>query len=120
MKIYISGPITGRDMAAVEMAFKEAEQKILDRGHVPVNPFTLSQQMPEDSTWIEYMRNDIPMLVHCDAILLLPGWIYSSGAKLEYEIATGMHMLIYDQTVKIPFTAERKRERRKYGQMKTE
>lgn len=120
MKIYISSPITGHDMVLVEGAFAKAERDIIDRGHTAVNPFKISQSMPEDSTWHDYMKKDIPELVVCDAIYMLPGWVYSSGCNLEYTIARTLGLTIFDQAVRIPFTAEKRRERRKYGQTKTE
>lgn len=120
MKIYISGPITGHDIALVKAAFETAEEKIVDRGHEVVNPFKLGETMPEESTWHDYMKMEIPELVKCDAIYMLPGWVYSSGCNLEYTIARTLGLTIFDEAVRIPFTAARRRERRKYGQEKTE
>lgn len=112
MKIYISGPITGHDMKLVEGAFAHAENEIVNRGHSAVNPYELSKQMPEDSTWHDYMKNDIPELVKCDAIYMLPGWVYSSGCNLEYSIARTLGLTVFDQTVRIPFAAAKRREYR--------
>lgn len=120
MKIYISAPITGHDMVLVEAAFAKAERDIIERGHTAVNPFKISQSMPEDSTWHDYMKKDIPELVVCDAIYMLPGWVYSGGCNLEYTIARTLGLTIFDQAVRIPFTAMKRLERRKYGQKKTE
>ena len=120
MKIYISGPITGHDMVRVKAAFEAAEEKVIDRGHQAVNPYKISEQLPEDSTWQDYMREDIPQLVKCDAIYLLPGWVYSAGCNLEYDIARALKLIIFDEAVRIPFTAAKRMERRKYGQSKKE
>lgn len=37
--------------------------------------------------YADYMREDIPQLAACNAIVLLPGWEDSEGARLEVEIA---------------------------------
>ena len=42
MRIYISGPISGRDAATVREEFDAAEKMILDRGHIPVNPVRIA------------------------------------------------------------------------------
>jgi len=120
LKIYISGPITGHDAALVKAAFDTAEKQILDRGHQVVNPYKISESMPEDSTWHDYMKKDIPELVVCDAIYMLPGWVYSGGCNLEYTIARALGLTIFDQAVRIPFAAMKRLERLKYGQKKTE
>lgn len=115
LKIYISGPITGHDAQLVKAAFDTAEKQILDRGHQVVNPYKICESMPEDSTWKDFMREDIPQLVKCDAIYMLHGWVYSSGCNLEYSIATTLGLLVYDEAYRIPYTPARRRERRKYG-----
>lgn len=119
MKIYISGPISGKDPTEANKAFKEAEKIILEHGHVPVNPYDMEKEMEAtDKPWVEFMKDDIPMLIYCEAILLLPGWIYSAGCNLEYDIARQMHILLYDDPRRIPYTTLRKRERKAYSQNK--
>lgn len=87
MKVYISGPMTGRPDYN-KPAFMEAEKIIMEMGHDPVNPATL----PHDHgrTWGEYMREDIKALMDCEAILMLDGWIDSRGARIEYELAVSL------------------------------
>lgn len=83
MRIYISGPITGRDRNTVREAFEKAEKMIIERGHTPVNPLRLAEQLPDGSEWKEYMAADLPALFACDAIYQLDGWKSSNGCKLE-------------------------------------
>lgn len=115
MRIYISGPITGHDLAAVEEAFNIAEEKITERGHDVINPFQMSKELDEGLPWEKYMRYDIPHLAYCDAIYLMPGWIYSKGCNLEYDIARQMGMHLFDDMNRIPYTPKRKRERKAYS-----
>jgi hypothetical protein len=94
-KIYISGKITGLDTDVATKLFKDAENYAKDEmGYEPVNPMELCEQ---DDTWewIDYMRVDIKALVDCDAILMLPNWEDSDGAKLELVIAQGLKLEIY-------------------------
>lgn len=86
MKIYISGPITGKPNLNRE-AFAQAAEAIRAAGHEAVNPHEITAPLGDDAPWEEYMKIDIAALVTCDAILLLEGWQGSKGARLENKIA---------------------------------
>lgn len=86
VKIYISGPITGKKNLNRE-AFAQAAAAIRAAGHEAVNPHDLTAHLGDDAPWVEYMKVDIAALVACDAILLLYGWESSRGARLENKIA---------------------------------
>ena len=45
-------------------------------------------------SWAEYMKKDIPHLLACDGIYLLPNWTGSKGAILEHHIASQLGMEI--------------------------
>jgi len=83
MRVYISGPISGRPNGNRE-AFSLAADHLREHGYEPVNPHDLN---PGGGTWEECMRRDIAELVKCDAIALLPGWWSSRGALIEIQIA---------------------------------
>ena len=86
MKIYISGPITGKPNFNRE-AFTQAAEAIRAAGHEPVNPHELNAHLGDDQPWEEYLKRDIAALVNCDAIFMLYGWHESRGARLENKIA---------------------------------
>jgi hypothetical protein len=91
MKIYISGKITGLDYNEAFAMFEAAEDVLKRLGHVPVNPMKkVSEQ--EGKSWAEYMKEDIPILLECDGIYLLPNWRESRGARLERNIARELDM----------------------------
>lgn len=93
---YISGPMTGLpDFNRV--AFLAAEKALRDLGHEPVNP--VYNGVPDKAPWHEHMRADIKMLMDCDVIVMLPGWMDSKGAKLEQCIAhwLGMRVVTLEQ-----------------------
>ena len=92
MKVYISIPIAGRDIAA-QRELADAVAKVLAAsGHEPLNPFC--NGLPEDAPRAEHMRKDLRMLLRCNAIALCPGWKYSVGCLLECSVAKQCGMAI--------------------------
>lgn len=83
MRVYISGPITGVPDGN-KAAFKAAAVELEARGHDVVNPAEL--EVP-GWTWKDYLHHDLKILLKCDAIHMLPGWIKSKGARFEYMVA---------------------------------
>lgn len=100
MKIYIAGPMTGLP-AHNYPAFHEAANALTKKGHVAFNPagnFSGRLDLPTEV----YMRLDIAMLLQVDAVLFLPGWLQSSGAKLEFDIAVALKLPRYYLIESIP------------------
>lgn len=85
MKIYISLPITGRDIEQVEASLIFTSAVIEKKGHTPVSPLDISPD--SDATYAEHMGNDIRALLECDAALFLEGWQHSKGCRLEFSAA---------------------------------
>ena len=85
MKIYISGPITGTDDYMER--FAKAEKELTEQGYSVVNPAKVNAQLPEDTTYEEYMKMCFCMLDLCDSIYMLNGWSKSCGANREYGYA---------------------------------
>lgn len=94
-RIYISGPITGRDRNGAFEHFERAGKYLTDLGYEAVNPMKKPSEADASKPWADYMREDIALLIDCDAIYMLDGWELSRGAKLEFNIATelGMHQM---------------------------
>lgn len=99
MKVYIAGPIAGKENGNREM-FAKAAELLKKRGHEPVNPFDIPGDHPdgpciggpasqEDGSheYGCYLRADIMVLMFCDAIGVLPGWETSKGAATEVHVA---------------------------------
>ena len=84
-KIYIAGKVTGLPQEEVIEKFAQAQKNIEALGLEAVNPLEVvgDWQMP----WNKAMRMCIAKLTECDAIALIPDWISSKGAKIEYDIA---------------------------------
>jgi hypothetical protein len=99
MKIYIAGKITGLDWYEAFNNFCKADDMLVAAGHEPINPMKkVSEQ--EGYSWADYMKEDIPLLLSCDAIYLLSDWGDSKGARLEKVIAEELGMeLIFESRV---------------------
>lgn len=89
-RIYIAGPMTG----LVDFnfpAFFAAEKALQASGFETANPARHGAGTP-GASWADYMRRDIPDLLTCDAVAVLPGWGDSRGAALEVHIARSLDM----------------------------
>lgn len=85
MKIYISGAITGTDDYMER--FAKAEKELTVKGCSVINPAKVNAQLPEDTSYDDYMKMSFCMLDMCDAIYMLDGWEESRGANREYGYA---------------------------------
>ena len=79
MKIYIAGKITGDPDYRAK--FADAQRQIEAQGHIVLNPATLPEGMePKD-----YMRICFAMIDVADEVWMLPRWVDSAGAILEWR-----------------------------------
>ena len=85
MKIYISGAISSKPYMIAYSQFLKVENMVVNMGHTPVNP--MKNGLNKNDTWHEHMILDLILLSRCEAIIMLPGWKMSRGAKIEHEIA---------------------------------
>lgn len=90
-KTYIAGPMTGLPELNFP-AFHAAAAELRALGHTVVNPAEINPD--HHMSWEACMRSDIAQLVTCDAIMLLPSWEDSRGAKLEHHIAERLGLSI--------------------------
>ena len=92
MKTYISGAITGTDDYMER--FAKAEKELTEQGYAVVNPAKVNAQLPEDTTYEEYMKMSFCMLDMCDSIYMLKDWGKSYCANREYGYAMAKDMKI--------------------------
>ena len=111
-RVYISGPITGRDLAEARAHFQRAEDDLQRPGDLTINPLKMRL-----CVWLALrgcyrlclLIELIWLAYRADAIYLLRGWHESRGAKAEKALATALGLpAIYEQT-----KAEMKRERKR-------
>ena len=86
--IYISGPISGRDLTERKETFAATAAKLEAMGFGVCNP--MENGLPPESTTHEHMRRDIYMLMRCDCIYMMKGWTHSKGCQVELEVATAI------------------------------
>ena len=92
-RVYISGQISGRDIAERKEAFKAVERELAEMGLHPVNPF--ENGLPDEASWEEQMRKDLTDLMQCDYIYMMRGWEMSRGATLEHLAATMVGIKVF-------------------------
>jgi hypothetical protein len=95
MRIYIAGRVTGLPYEEVKNKFAKAEALITASNYTPVNPLrhVNFKARPKDA-----MRVLMPILMDCDAILLLNDFMFSEGAQIEAQLAryAGLHIINED------------------------
>lgn len=113
MKIYVSGPISGRENGNLP-AFRAVNSELLKLGHTVViphdcAPFTHDGPCPEGyatpfaddydqhTSTACFIRGDFEVLIWCDAIYMLKDWERSVGARAEFDVAALAGLKIYYQ-----------------------
>lgn len=104
MIYYISGPIAFIPNKNKE-AFDSASRDLADLNILFINPLDLDETDPlphsdnnTDKNYLNLLRRDITYLMHCDGVVVLPGWEISRGASLEVLIALKLDMPIFKLT----------------------
>lgn len=93
MKVYISLPISGRDIDEARRQADLAAAKLSRLGHRPVNPFNI--YAGKNPTYADHLCCDLRALMDCDAIYLCEGWEKSRSCRIEAGVAAefGLEML---------------------------
>lgn len=91
-RIYISGGITG--IPDYMERFAKAQEKLEKQGYSVINPALVNSNLPEDTTYEEYMKVSFCLLNMCDSIYMMNGWDNSCGASREYGYACAGGMTI--------------------------
>ena len=88
-RLYVAGPMSGFPELNFP-AFHAETSRLRALGYEVVNPAEINTD--QNAEWAACMREDIRELITCDAIVLLPGWMKSRGASIEYHIALRLKM----------------------------
>jgi hypothetical protein len=100
MTVYLSGPMTGLPEFNHPF-FAETAAALRGAGYTVVSPHELAGP---GLTWEEYMRIDLRALLDGpEAIVMLPGWEASRGARIELETAKaiGLDVLTWPLAAKV-------------------
>lgn len=105
--VYLAGPMAGMPGYNFK-SFNAAAKSLRTRwGFQVVNPASLDEKLgmfadTDTESWSVapdiralYMARDLPFLLECDELALLPGWETSVGANMELAVArmVGMHVV---------------------------
>lgn len=93
-KIYVSGPISGRDEKESRDAFSRMCEALEELGYEAVNPWDLAGKA-EGHRWADYVLNDLRALRDCDGLMQLEGWVDSMGCQTELDFALGLGIPIF-------------------------
>lgn len=92
-KLYIAGPMTGLPDNNYP-AFHAAAAFFRKRGYEVSDPSELQPSKPlAEMQWLDWMKLTIPMMMDCQIVVLLPGYMNSKGAVAELALANhlGIH-----------------------------
>lgn len=107
MRVYLAGPMTGIPKFNIP-EFDETTSLLRSMGHEVVSPAELDgasvrahllrsstgshADYPANMGWSEYLTRDIDVLMNngIEAVVVLPGWQDSKGARLETFVAKGI------------------------------
>jgi Domain of unknown function (DUF4406) len=97
MKIYLAGPMSDlKDHNFPE--FDRYAKALREVGHEVISPADMAREddhVPGSKPWEWYIKRDIPALIECEAIVLMPGWLGSRGARLEMELASAIKLKVF-------------------------
>ena len=97
--IYIAGPYTADTTWGIVQNIRKAEQAALEywrKGYAVICPHkntALFDGAAPDGTWLE---GDLEMLRRCDALVRLPDWHNSPGARREVKEARELGIPIWE------------------------
>ena len=83
-RVYLAGPMRGHPDLNFP-AFHAATLDLTDRGYDVWSP--AAQGLADDSSFEACMAVDLPEVVRADAVVVLPGWQDSQGARIETTVA---------------------------------
>lgn len=112
LRVYIAGPYRGDTVEAVYQnitAARQAMGEVYRKGHSPFCPHTMTafaEHLFPDLPDSVYLSTDIDWLGQCHALLLLPSWQCSTGARKEKERAEKLGLLIVSSVNLLPTPEE--------------
>ena len=97
-KMYLSVPISGRDLGHVKAYTEYVKNKWVNKGYDVITPFEV---VPDDGMPYNYcMGKDVEALLGCDGIILCYDWFSSKGCRAECSVAEVYGLMIKtDNTV---------------------
>lgn len=99
MKVYISIPITGKDIDEQKIHAERVAAFLTAAGHTPVSPF--DNGLDEDASYEDHLREDTKMLLGCDAVYMCEDWSSSNGCRFEVGVAVNCGLTVVAEYMSI-------------------
>lgn len=96
MLIYVAGKYSGEVDTNIAEARKVA-LALWDAGHAVICPHLNTAHFEQDcrATYEQYLEGDLNMVARVDALVMVPGWEESKGARGEHDYAQELYIPIY-------------------------
>lgn len=105
--IYTAGPFTAPTVWGERVNIRVAEGwalAIWKAGHIALCPHANSANFSGELEPDAFIRGDLELLSRCDAVLMLPNWEHSRGAKIERACAEVCGIKVFYWNKLEPFT----------------
>jgi len=101
MKLFLAGPMTGLPEYNYP-AFHAEAKRLRAQGHEVWNPAEQAEtqddfnpKTDEAKSHAHYMARNLPAVCNADAVVVLPGWRNSRGARLEVYVAGALGVGVF-------------------------
>lgn len=92
MKVYLSGPMAGRDWNEVVRDFAYYEKMFTFLGFEVCNPCDIKHTDTDNRKLT--LLEDMDALDDCDVIFMIPGWEDAKGCNTEWGYALGKNLIV--------------------------
>jgi Domain of unknown function (DUF4406) len=102
--VYIAGPFRGKDHYVIFQNICRAEALSLEvwrLGHACFCPHLNTAHFQDAAPDRVWMEGDLEILRRCDAVLMVPGWRKSKGARAERKLAKSMGMPVFEKIAEL-------------------
>lgn len=91
--VYVAGPYSGDVEANVARA-REVGRKLIEAGYSVIVPHLLGYPGTQDDRW--WYASTLAMMLRCDCVFVVPGWVCSVGARNEVVTMWERNQSVYD------------------------
>lgn len=97
--VFVSGPFRAASVWGMEENIRKAERVALEiwcMGAAVICPHANTRYFQGEATDDLWLKGDLAILERCDAMVLVPGWELSAGARDEYGHAARHEIPVYE------------------------